>query len=204
MSPVRLQFLLQTTLRQSIFAVFLNSNYLSSHKMVLDHRSDNTYVYDLRTLIAHAGLDLSLIQEFYLVNGPGFFTGIRSGVIIGKAVYQLLKPKMFLVSSFSYLATHINPKPKHFGILISGSQREGYFQEFTPQGQGEASILPYALAQEKAKLFPVYTDQEKNSIEWGLNYLEPQAIFPSESQEIFDLKDLLPNYVRTEDDLFRS
>ena len=204
MRSARLQVLLQTALRQSVFAVFLNSNYLSSHKMVLDHRSDNTYVYDLRTIIAHAGLDLSIIKEFYLVNGPGFFTGIRSGVMIAKAIHQILKPRVFLISSFAYLRAHIHTKPEHYGILIVGSQREGYFQEFSPQGDSKAIIIPYAKAQEKARHFPIYTDQEKYSVEWGLNYLEPQAVFPSESKEIVDLKDLIPNYVRSEDELFQS
>jgi len=204
MSPVRLQVLLQTTLRQSVFAVFLNSSYLSSHSMVLDHRSDNSYVYDLRNLIAHAGLDMSLINEFYLVNGPGFFTGIRSGVMIVKAIYQILKPRVFLVSSFAYLDAHIQTKPEHYGILIVGSQREGYFQEFSPQGQSKAVILPYEKAREKARSFPVFTDQEKYSIEWNLTYLQPKAVLSSQAYEIADLKDLTPNYVRSEDELFRS
>jgi|GEM_PF-3240014 len=204
MSPVRLQVLVQTVLKQAVFAVFLNTTYLCSQSIILDHRSDNTYVYDLRNLIAQAGLDISLINEFYLVNGPGFFTGIRSGVIMSKAIYQLKKPKMFLVSTFSYLSAHLNPRPEHYGILICGSQREGYYQEYRAQEKGEATIISYKTAQEKAKQFSIYTDHMEYSIQWGLRYLPAQAVFPLEYKEIKEISDLLPNYLRQEDDLFRS
>ncbi len=200
----KLQLLIQTALRQSIIALFDDYCCINSTDVILDHRSDNTYVYDLGQLLQSSTVDLSMIEEVHLVHGPGFFTGVRSGVIITKALCQLLSLDCYLLSSFDYLSACISDKPAHYGIMISGSQREGFFQEFSPEGTSIAKMMPYSIASKLCGSFTIYTDQEKNASQWGFGLLNPMPVLIKGNKKLRNHGDIFPNYVRSVDDLFRS
>lgn len=62
-----------------------------------------------------AKIDANLIDEIYVVNGPGSFTGLRIGVTIAKTYGYLIKKDIIPVSTLKMLAISSNTD----GIIMS-------------------------------------------------------------------------------------
>jgi len=199
-----LQLLLQTALRKSNLSLFQDGQILASLSTLLDHRSENTYVEDIRSMLENNKLKAAMLDEVFLVHGPGFFTGIRSGTMICKAFFQQIRAKFFLISSFDYLAQGIREKPCEYGILISSTKREGYYKKMTnnPE-QNDAIMIEYSQMKTVSTQLPVYTENKSLALEYSFHWIDVQPWLPDQFNEVNRLEDIAPNYVRSEEDLFQ-
>ncbi len=196
------QLFIQTALKQSMLALFRDYQCLQEHSMVLDHRSDNTYVNDIQIMLKKNKISHTEIHELYLVHGPCFFTGVRAGVIIAKAWYQLFQPKMQLVSSFDYISACISGAVLPYGVVIAGSGKEGYFKLFSDSEEQSACMINYEEAMDLQRNYPIYSDLLPLCEKWGFIHVQPRAVLPLKSKQACSLNEIFPVYIRREDDLF--
>ena len=59
----------------------------------------------IKNSLDELGISITDLDEIYVVNGPGSFTGIRVGVTIAKTIAWALNIKIYSVSELELLAT---------------------------------------------------------------------------------------------------
>ncbi|MEE3928524.1 tRNA (adenosine(37)-N6)-threonylcarbamoyltransferase complex dimerization subunit type 1 TsaB [Mycoplasmopsis ciconiae] len=69
-------------------------------------------------------LKMGNIEGFYLNVGPGYFTGVRIGLVFFRTLALLLNKPIYTISSFEILKKQ-NPDKKHFYIDAQG--KKAYF-----------------------------------------------------------------------------
>ena len=77
---------------------------------------------EIKNAIKSSKIDLKDIDEIYVVDGPGSFTGLRVGITIAKTMACALDKKIYTVSELQLLATSSNKK--YIAPLIDA--RRGY------------------------------------------------------------------------------
>ncbi len=199
---INYQLLIQTALKHSVLGLFQDNQCLFEQSIVLDHRSDNTYVNDIQTMVKKQNIKYADIHELYLVHGPGFFTGVRAGVVIAKAWYQLFQPRVHLVCSFDYLSACIRGASMPYGIVIAGSGKEGYFKLFNNEQEYSPCIMSYEEVASLSTKYPIYSDHRQHCESWGFSHVQTLAVLPMRSKQACSLNEIYPVYIRREDELF--
>ena len=89
----------------NVYIAILKDNIVLSsttHKRGEINLADNI-VYIIDSLINKLGIKLSEVSYLSVLNGPGYFTGIRISVVVGKIMQQALNITCITVSAFECL-----------------------------------------------------------------------------------------------------
>lgn len=119
-----------------MISIFIDT---STHKLIIGIYKDGKELYfnnqntsndlsskvlpNLKEAMNYANLSLNQIDNIYVVNGPGSFTGIRVGVTVAKTLAWSLKKTIYSVSELQFLATTETDK-KYIVPMIDA--RRGY------------------------------------------------------------------------------
>lgn len=193
---------LETALNKTFVSIYRDKEILLTKYSILDFKSDNTYVYDIDLMLKKFSIEPLSINEVIVVNGPGYFTGIRSGVIIAKALFYAFKPKVLLVDSFLFLRKCISCSGD-CAIVISASKRDcfiGYFRGFN---RIKDAILPIDELSNLNKEFTYFTDSSLISSRFSIELIEPRPILEFELESVKTIDEIIPFYMRSEESLFR-
>lgn len=127
------------------------SYYYSSAQTAL---SSEELLPRIDSLLNEAELDVSDIDYFGCVIGPGSFTGIRVGVSAVRAFCYALNKPAVAVTYFDLLAYNITPP---FTVMIDGGNGVAYVKNYSEQGSDEGKcVLLSAFAPE----YDVVADKE--------------------------------------------
>lgn len=194
---------LETALRETFVSLYKNNEVLYTKYSILDFKSDNTFVYDIDLILKKFEIAPNSINEIIVINGPGYFTGIRSGVVIAKALFYVFGLKVFLVDSFSFLRRCVDYKGD-CAIVISASKKDcyvGYFKGF--EKIKEEIILVNNLLDMYNKTI-CFTDSPSISNNYFIKLIEPQPILGFEFNKVKTIDEISPIYMQSEESLFGS
>ena len=79
----------------------------------------------VKKVIDDAGIDANDLDNIFVVNGPGSFTGVRIGVTIAKTYGYLINKEIIPVSSLKSLAISSNNKDIIMSVI--GANRNNYY-----------------------------------------------------------------------------
>jgi len=104
-------------------------------------------VWQLRLLLAGAGLKPTDVGELYVSAGPGSFTGLRVGITVARIIAQALR-NLRCVAVPTTLALAQNAGQRHWknlGVILDAGQGDIYAELFTRETtstQRDADSLP--------------------------------------------------------------
>jgi tRNA threonylcarbamoyl adenosine modification protein YeaZ len=193
--------LIQTVLDETQIALFHGQNRISEVIKKADFKSDNTFVRDIVDCMKNAHIIDEEIQSVTILTGPGYFTGIRAGIVIAKAWMDVKSIPVRLVSSFDYIRECI-PAEDHPVILIKASKTEAYagyynFQSLTKQ---VCIRMDTPLSQE----WSWYTSSVSFRMIPNVHYIHPLPHLPMLYNEVTRSDQIFPQYGRSLDELFQS
>lgn len=194
---------LETALRETFVSLYKNNKVLYTKYSILDFKSDNTFVYDINLILKKFEIAPNSINEIIVINGPGYFTGIRSGVVITKALFYVFGLKVFLVDSFSFLRRCVDYKGD-CAIVITASKKEcyvGYFKAFEKIKEEIISVNNLSDMYDKIICF---TDSTSISNNYSIKLIKPQPILGFEFNKVKTIDEINPIYMRSEENLFGS
>jgi tRNA A37 threonylcarbamoyladenosine modification protein TsaB len=193
----------QTALSGTFVALLSGLECIDHVNTYLDFKSDNVYVWDAGNLMARNLIKPSHLSRVYVLVGPGYFTGIRSGLVIAKALLDSLSLEVGLIDSFEYLRACL----MHEGdcaIVVAASRKEGYIAYFSGREKVREemiSLTQIESIQKETKLFSETTFiQEIYSVE----PITAIPVIPPNYKLVRKSCDIVPHYVRSESDLFRT
>lgn len=195
-----IDLLIQTVLDETQIALFHDQKCISEVIKKADFKSDNTFVRDIADCLKNAHITDEEIQSVTILTGPGYFTGIRAGIVIAKAWMDVRSIPVRLVSSFDYIRERILTED-HPVILIKASKTEAYagyydFQSLTKQ---VCIRIDTPLSQE----WSWYTPSSSFSTIPGVHYIHPSPHLPMLYNEVTHSEQILPQYGRSLDELFQ-
>ena len=79
----------------------------------------------VKRVIDDAGIDANDVDNIFVVNGPGSFTGVRIGVTIAKTYGYLINKNIIPVSSLKSLAISSNDKDIIMSVI--NANRNNYY-----------------------------------------------------------------------------
>lgn len=129
----------------------------------------------INEILSKLSIDKKMIDNIYVVNGPGSFTGIRIGVTIAKVWAWTLKKNIFVISSLHALAT-TKVATKYIVPLIDA--RRGYV--YAGIYQDGKSILKdqYILFSELKNKIDECTDGDISYVSYD-DFLDVEVIRPN-------------------------
>lgn len=198
----KVSIFIETTLSKTFISLFTNNIIIETMYTELDFKSDNTYVFDLSIMLNKHLLNVNLIDEIIVVNGPGYFTGIRSGVIIAKAFFYSLGIKVAIIDSFTFLRNCIEIE-SDCGILIPASKRECYLCRFNGFKKVEESIIStkdISILKNEISLFAESLDL---STTYSINFIELKPTLNLDYEFVETIDEIKPFYMRSEESLFQ-
>ena len=95
--------------------------YKKEEEMLTDMAS--RIVPEIELAFDNVTFDVSDINNIFVVNGPGSFTGVRVGVTVAKMIGWALKKDIIPISSLELLATTKIDETNHIGVIDA---RRGY------------------------------------------------------------------------------
>lgn len=95
--------------------------YKKEEEMLTDMAS--RIVPEIELAFDNVTFDVSDINNIFVVNGPGSFTGVRVGVTVAKMIGWTLKKDIIPISSLELLATTKIDETNHIGVIDA---RRGY------------------------------------------------------------------------------
>lgn len=123
-------------------------------------------------------INLNDVKSFYLNLGPGFFTGVRIGLVFVRTIALLTNANIYTTSTFEILKLQ-NPESKSFS-LSSGGQKI-----FEYKNLGEFSLSKITIKEGKTTNKINYQDIENNFSSYGI-------IFKLEK----DIMNIEPYYIK--------
>lgn len=194
--------LVQTVLDENEIALFHNGHCISSISHQADFKSDNTFVIDIDRCLRAQKVSKNEIHSLTILNGPGYFTGIRAGIVIAKAWIDVYAIPVRLVSSFEYVMKSI-PAPENSAVLIRASKTEGY-----------AGFFRKGLLEKQECIQLNTLDATNQDWHWftpsiafrsipGMQYISPSPFLPQNYEEITLSSQIIPHYGRSLEELFR-
>lgn len=194
---------LETALRKTFVSLYKNNDVLFTKYSILDFKSDNTFVYDIDLMLKKFKIVPNLINEIIVVNGPGYFTGIRSGIIIAKALFYVFELEVFLVDSFSFLRRCVDFKGD-CAIVISASKKDCFIGYFKGLEKIKEEIISVNNLSEMYNKTICFTDSPSISDNYSIELIEPQPILSFEFNKVKTIDEISPIYMRSEESLFGS
>lgn len=194
---------LETALRETFVSLYKNNEVLYTKYSILDFKSDNTFVYDIDLILKKFEIAPNSINEIIVINGPGYFTGIRSGVVIAKALFYVFGLKVFLVDSFSFLRRCVDYKGD-CAIVISASKKDCYVGYFKGFEKIKEEIIPVNNLLDMYNKTICFTDSPYISNNYSIKLIEPQPILGMEFNKVKTIDEISPIYMRSEESLFGS
>ncbi len=194
---------LETVLNKTFVSLFQGKQVIETKYSLLDFKSDNTYVYDISIVLKKHSLSITSIDELIVVNGPGYFTGIRSGIIISKAFFYASGLKVAIIDSFTFLR-RCTKWDSDCGILISTSKKGcylGYFKGFNKEKEVLISLDDIPKVKEEVKLF---TESSCLSSTYLIDSIEPQPVLDFDYEFAKTIDEIKPFYMRSEESLFKK
>ncbi|MCK5849228.1 MAG: hypothetical protein KAH01_08560 [Caldisericia bacterium] len=200
--------LLQTVLASTEISLYENLKVIESIKKSSLQKSENTFVFDLYCLMQKQKIDIKDIGHVWVVNGPGYFTGIRTGLAISKTFVDVLQIPIRLINTFQWLETGISDCKDTIKIFIPSSAREGYLG-FIKNSVLEETFLVLTKDVLKQKKIGfenalIYTNDKELAEQKNMTYIEPKFTLPSVFEEVETTRKVIPEYFRTEDQLFKK
>ena len=203
MSNKSMNLFLQTALSSTFVALFDGSNCIDKEYTYLDFKSDNKYVADISNLLTRNLLKPVDISRIYVLGGPGYFTGIRAGLVIAKAFLDSLFMSVGMINSFDYLRTCITYQGD-CSIVIASSRKEGYLAQFAGKNKVSEKLIPLVQLTNLLDQGKVFSE---TSFIQEIYQVEPISALPILAQEfriVSRSEDIIPHYFRSETDLFQA
>lgn len=97
--------LIDTTTSNITVSILDNLNILSEYHENIPTDIASKIITIIDDCLTDSNLKIEDIDKFYVVNGPGSFTGIRVGVTIGKTLSWSLNKKIVPISSLELMST---------------------------------------------------------------------------------------------------
>lgn len=113
---------------QNIVLILYKDGKLINQKTKYSSKSHSVYVINLLDeLLTESKVSKNDIEELFVVNGPGSFTGIRIGITIAKTWAFTKQKKIKVINSLELIAANIEIKEKTVGIK---DNKGAYIGEF--------------------------------------------------------------------------
>ncbi len=143
----------------------------------------------MHSLLDEAGLLISDVENIYVANGPGSFTGIRIALSIAKSLAHALDIPVYPVSTLDALSYH---GKKHDGIIcpIMDARRSRVYTAIYDGFGGEKLLEPSALAFEELLEHLAVYNKQVLFVGDGIEKYRDEII----SQKKLDVADLLEEY----------
>ncbi len=97
--------LIDTTTSNITVSILDNLNILSQYHEYINLDIASKIITIIDNCLTNSNLKMQDIDNIYVVNGPGSFTGIRIGVTIGKVIAWSLNKKIIPISSLELMST---------------------------------------------------------------------------------------------------
>lgn len=203
-----MEILLQTVLSTIEMAVFQNSQLVSKLQSPSLQKSNNTVVYDLQKWLQNIGLPFSHIHRFWVVNGPGYYTGIRIGLAIAKAFSDTTTIPIRLVTTFHWLRLGIPSSMERCCIFIPSSKKEGYLaymHQFSVESVQCIEKEQMGTKVENGTLQePLFVPCDIPDLPLSYTKVGDISTLPFVYKEVFVSNDIEPEYIKSVDDLFHQ
>ena len=115
------------TANSELFIVLQKDNEIFSSSLSSTAKHNETMINEIDALLQNNGLDISKIDEFGVVVGPGSFTGIRVGVATIKAFRDVLNVKAKGINNLDYLFKLAQHKDKNIQVVAIAGSKNNYF-----------------------------------------------------------------------------
>ena len=194
---------LQTALSRTFIALLAENSCIDILQTYLDFKSDNTYVFNTQQLLQKNNLKPSDINTIFVLKGPGYFTGIRAGLVIAKAFCDTLQMAIGILSSFTYLRSCISTM-EDCAILIAASRKEGYIAYFKGEQNVKEEIIHLKQIDAIKENWHIYSETPFLVETYGFTEIKPQAIISNDYKLVRNTKDIQPHYMRSVTDLFQT
>jgi tRNA threonylcarbamoyl adenosine modification protein YeaZ len=201
MNQMKEQIFLQTAL-SSTFVALMRGQCVDHIPTYLDFKSDNIYVSDIGSILTRNLLKPADLQRIYVLTGPGYFTGIRAGLVIAKALQDSLHIEVGLIDSFDYLRACL-PGDEDLAILIAASRKEGYLACFEGSKKVSEELISLTQLEAIQRSTKVYTETAFIQEIYAVSHVIAAPILPQKVCIVLKSEDILPHYIRSEADLFR-
>lgn len=114
---------LDTSTSRLIIGVYKDQKQIYFENEPTNNNLSSKVLPHIKACLESLSLTINQVDEIYVVNGPGSFTGIRVGVTIAKTLAWALKKKIYTISELELLATTDTDK-KYIVPMIDA--RRGY------------------------------------------------------------------------------
>ncbi len=166
-----------------------------------DNKISNTLLSKIDTAIKEANINIKKIDEIYVVNGPGSFTGIRIGIAFAKITGYLLKTKLIPISELELLSTG----NKGYTLSLIDAKR-GYVYAGLYDDMGNNIINDqHIYMDDLLKMLDKYRDLDIKNVSYdkfeNIECIEPkidieQIILRHKNDEGINPHSLNPNYLK--------
>ena len=119
--------LIINTANNELFIVLQKDNEIFSSSLSSTAKHNETMINEIDKLLNENGLNVSNIDEFGVVVGPGSFTGIRVGVATIKAFRDVLKVKAKGINNLDYLFKLAQRKDENIDVVAIAGSKNNYF-----------------------------------------------------------------------------
>ena len=201
-----IDIMLQTVLSNTEIALFNESKKVGYVYKDSLQKSKNTFVYDLYQLLDENDVQWGDVRRVWVVNGPGYFTGIRTGLAIVKAFFDVTNIPIRLVNTFHWLKTGIENLYDPCKIFIPSSAREGYMAFMKENILEEVRSIQIKDLSTQIRtgynMAFTYTNADYLINSYDLHLIKSFSTLPSIYTEIKRTDQIVPEYIRTEEQLF--
>ena len=195
--------LLQTVLDETAVVLFQGDLAVSSVIRQSDCQTDHTFVQDIQSILEQSSVDPQEIASITILQGPGYFTGIRAGMVIAKAWADIMNTPVRLISTFDYLMGSLTEFSEKNAFVIRASKLEGYVGFFQDGVLVEEKCFPLKeisfLHSDWVWMTPSTAFQDIP----GLRLMIPSPYLPTQYRTVTSSENLVPVYGRSLEELFR-
>lgn len=95
--------------RTNLFVSIIKNNDILIKKNVQSYSKHSNYLMNtINDIFKELKMDINVIENIVVLNGPGSFTGIRVGVTVAKTIAWTLSKKIYTLSTLEALKIHSN------------------------------------------------------------------------------------------------
>ena len=115
------------TANSELFIVLQKDNEIFSSSLSSTAKHNETMLNEIDALLQNNGLDISKIDEFGVIIGPGSFTGIRVGVATIKAFRDVFGVKAKGINNLDYLFKLAQAQDENINVVAIAGSKNNYF-----------------------------------------------------------------------------
>ena len=198
----RWDLLIQTVLDENEIALFNDGHCVSSISHQADFKSDNTFVQDICRCLSDQQVPKNEIHSLTILQGPGYFTGIRAGIVIAKAWMDSFSIPVRLMNSFKYVRGCFSA-PEKTAILIRASKTEGYAGFFRKSQLVSQECIKLESVPSYGQEWKWFTPSVAFKSLSGIQYVSPSLYLPQQYEEVTRSEQIAPHYGRSLEELFQ-